>query len=212
VTDGSDAIDLSLDELRQVTGWAVACVRPALMIFERIRSDDPRARNALDVARAFAEGGKLDEGAPRCRVGRAPGGASGTGHQPAGCARRRASSRPRGGRGLPAPPRTSAPGEAHPGLCSSHSASNRSRRRRPRRWRRLHRTRREQCAARSYRCLEALSDRADWRWPRRRTRSPAGRSAALSVGSAPASATAVLDRERVPRLSEPEPRQCGMVL
>lgn len=58
MTDGSDAIDLSLDELRQVTGWAVTCARPALMIFERIRSDDPRARNALDVARTFAEGAK----------------------------------------------------------------------------------------------------------------------------------------------------------
>jgi hypothetical protein len=58
VTDGSDAVDLSLDELRRLTGWAVDCARPALTIFERIRSDDPRARNALDVARAFAEGAK----------------------------------------------------------------------------------------------------------------------------------------------------------
>lgn len=58
MTDGSDAIDLSLDQLRQLTGWAVACARPALVIFERIRSDDPRARNALDVATAFAEGAK----------------------------------------------------------------------------------------------------------------------------------------------------------
>jgi hypothetical protein len=57
VTDGSDAIDLSLDELRQLTGWAVDCTRPALTIFEQIRPHDPRARNALDVARAFAEGG-----------------------------------------------------------------------------------------------------------------------------------------------------------
>lgn len=49
-------IDLSLDELRVVTGWAVDCARPALVIFERIRSDDPRARHALEVARAFADG------------------------------------------------------------------------------------------------------------------------------------------------------------
>lgn len=58
MTDGSDAIDLSLDELRLLTGWAVDCTRPALTIFERIRPHDPRARNALDVARAFAEGAK----------------------------------------------------------------------------------------------------------------------------------------------------------
>ena len=58
MADGSDAIDLSLDELRAVTGWAVDCTRPALVIFERIRSDDPRARNALDVAKEFAEGAR----------------------------------------------------------------------------------------------------------------------------------------------------------
>jgi hypothetical protein len=58
VADRSGAIDLSLGEIRQMTVWAVASTRPALMIFERIRSDDPRARNALDAASAFAQGTK----------------------------------------------------------------------------------------------------------------------------------------------------------
>jgi hypothetical protein len=58
VTEGSDAIDLNLDELRQLTGWAVDCARPALTIFERIRPDDRRVRSALQVAKAFAEGAR----------------------------------------------------------------------------------------------------------------------------------------------------------
>ena len=62
MTESSDAIDLTLDELRAVTGWAVECAQPALVIFERIRSDDARVRSALDVARAFAEGARRTKG------------------------------------------------------------------------------------------------------------------------------------------------------
>lgn len=113
-------------------------------------------------------------------MGRAPGGTSGTGRQPTGCPRRRASGRPRGWRGLPAPPCASDTGQAHPGLGSANRASNRGRRRRPGRRRRLHRTRCEWCTAHSCRCLTALSGRADRRRPRQRTHSHSGRGAALN--------------------------------
>lgn len=49
-------IELSRPELREVTGYAVACARPALAIFERDRPDDGRARTAIDTAQAFADG------------------------------------------------------------------------------------------------------------------------------------------------------------
>ncbi|MUM15909.1 exonuclease SbcC [Mycobacterium sp. CBMA271] len=58
MADASDSIDLTLDEIRQVTAWSVACAQPSLGIFERIRPDDPRARHAMDVAVAFAAGAK----------------------------------------------------------------------------------------------------------------------------------------------------------
>jgi len=50
------AFELSRSELREVAGYAVACARPALPIFERDRPNDRRARAAIDVAQAFAEG------------------------------------------------------------------------------------------------------------------------------------------------------------
>ncbi|WP_432994496.1 putative immunity protein [Dactylosporangium sp. CA-233914] len=50
-------IELSLAELREVAGFAVACAEPTLAIFERDCPDDPRARAALDEARGFAAGG-----------------------------------------------------------------------------------------------------------------------------------------------------------
>ena len=49
-------IELSLSELRAVAGYAVACARPALAIFERERPDDRRPRAAIDAAQAFADG------------------------------------------------------------------------------------------------------------------------------------------------------------
>jgi hypothetical protein len=51
------AIELSLTELREVTRYAVACAAPALRVFEAARPDDPRPREALDAAQAFADGG-----------------------------------------------------------------------------------------------------------------------------------------------------------
>jgi hypothetical protein len=51
------AIELTRGELREVAGFAVACARPALAIFERARPDDRRPRDAIDAAQAFADGG-----------------------------------------------------------------------------------------------------------------------------------------------------------
>lgn len=51
-------IELSMDELREVTRFAVACAQPALPIFERTRPDDRRPRSAIEAAQAFADGAK----------------------------------------------------------------------------------------------------------------------------------------------------------
>ena len=40
MADDSTTIELSRTELREVAGYAVACARPALAIFERERPDD----------------------------------------------------------------------------------------------------------------------------------------------------------------------------
>lgn len=56
MTDGATTIGLSRSELREVAGYAVACARPALAIFERERPDDRRPRAAIDAAQAFADG------------------------------------------------------------------------------------------------------------------------------------------------------------
>jgi hypothetical protein len=58
VADDSTTIALGRSELREVTGYAVACARPALVIFERERPDDRRTRTAIDAAQAFADGGE----------------------------------------------------------------------------------------------------------------------------------------------------------
>ncbi|WP_037366438.1 putative immunity protein [Amycolatopsis orientalis] len=51
-------IELDLSELRAVTAYAVACAEPVLSIFEQARPDDRRPREAIEAARAFAEGAK----------------------------------------------------------------------------------------------------------------------------------------------------------
>jgi hypothetical protein len=56
--DDATKIELSASELRAVVAYAVACARPALLIFERERADDPRPRAAIDAAQAFADGAK----------------------------------------------------------------------------------------------------------------------------------------------------------
>jgi hypothetical protein len=57
MADDSKTIELSPSELREVASYAVACARPALVIFERDRPEDLRPRAALDAAQAFADGG-----------------------------------------------------------------------------------------------------------------------------------------------------------
>jgi len=56
MADDPATIELSRPELREVTGYAVACARPALAIFEREHPDDRRPRDAIDAAQAFADG------------------------------------------------------------------------------------------------------------------------------------------------------------
>ena len=56
MADDSTTIELSRSELREVAGYAVACARPALVIFERDRPGDRRPRAAVDAAQAFADG------------------------------------------------------------------------------------------------------------------------------------------------------------
>ncbi|MEV6430474.1 putative immunity protein [Nocardia sp. NPDC051463] len=58
MADANLMIELSMAELREITGYAVACAAPALVIFERDCSDDRRPRAVLDEARKFAAGGK----------------------------------------------------------------------------------------------------------------------------------------------------------
>jgi rifampin ADP-ribosylating transferase len=55
---------LTIDELRAVAAYAVACAAPALVIFQRAHPEDPRPAAALDAARVFVEG------APRSRLQR----------------------------------------------------------------------------------------------------------------------------------------------
>lgn len=52
----STTVELSLPELREVAGYAAACARPALVIFERERPNDERPRAAIEAARSFADG------------------------------------------------------------------------------------------------------------------------------------------------------------
>ncbi|WP_075299864.1 putative immunity protein [Pseudonocardia sp. Ae150A_Ps1] len=54
--DDPRTIPLSRDELRAVTAFAVACARPALEILEHARPAEPRPRDAVDAAHAFAAG------------------------------------------------------------------------------------------------------------------------------------------------------------
>lgn len=56
MADDTATIELTLSELRQVTGYTVACARPALAIFEAECPGDERAGAALDTAQAFADG------------------------------------------------------------------------------------------------------------------------------------------------------------
>jgi hypothetical protein len=52
-----DEVELSMEEIREVAGFAVVCAKPVLVVFEGQRPDDGRAREAVVVAEAFAAGG-----------------------------------------------------------------------------------------------------------------------------------------------------------
>jgi hypothetical protein len=66
MADESTTIELSRSELRAVAGYAAACARPALTIFERVRPDDWRPRTAIDAAQAFADGGERTKALRDC--------------------------------------------------------------------------------------------------------------------------------------------------
>ncbi|MEU6465666.1 putative immunity protein [Streptomyces sp. NPDC046976] len=54
----TDRIALTEDELREVTGFAADCADRVLHLFERSLPADPRPREAIEAARAFAGGGR----------------------------------------------------------------------------------------------------------------------------------------------------------
>ena len=60
----SGDFELSIDELRAVTAYAVACAAPTLGIAQEAMPDDPRAKAAIEAARTFADG------APRSQLQR----------------------------------------------------------------------------------------------------------------------------------------------
>jgi len=56
VAEDPTTIELSRSELRAVAGYAVACARTVLPIFEGERPDDQRPRAAINAAQGFADG------------------------------------------------------------------------------------------------------------------------------------------------------------
>lgn len=58
VIDAAGRVELKLDDLRAVARFAGACAGEALPLFEADRPTDARAREAIDVALAFASGGR----------------------------------------------------------------------------------------------------------------------------------------------------------
>ncbi|MEV6648288.1 putative immunity protein [Amycolatopsis sp. NPDC051371] len=55
-------MELTLDELRALTGWAADCASRALPLYESRVPGDPRPRSAISAAREFASG------APRTKL------------------------------------------------------------------------------------------------------------------------------------------------
>ncbi|MBY8821909.1 putative immunity protein [Sphingomonas colocasiae] len=58
MTGMAETFVLEMEDLRAATAYAAACAGDVLAIFENARPDDPRPREAIDVALAFAAGGK----------------------------------------------------------------------------------------------------------------------------------------------------------
>ncbi|MFF9088091.1 putative immunity protein [Streptomyces sp. NPDC014991] len=56
--NGPSTIELSAHELREITGYAADCAYRVLALFEESVPADPRPREAVDAARAFAAGGR----------------------------------------------------------------------------------------------------------------------------------------------------------
>ena len=56
MADSPDAIDLTLDELREVTAFSTRCAERVLPLYERSLPDDSRPREAISAARDFALG------------------------------------------------------------------------------------------------------------------------------------------------------------
>jgi hypothetical protein len=61
--DDFTTVELSRSELREVAGYAVACARPALAIFEREHPDDQRARAAIGRCAGVRGWRAADQGA-----------------------------------------------------------------------------------------------------------------------------------------------------
>ncbi|MFJ6665086.1 putative immunity protein [Streptomyces sp. NPDC091383] len=57
-TDRTDRIALTEDELREITGYAADCAGRVLHLFEQSLPADRRPREAVEAARAFADGGR----------------------------------------------------------------------------------------------------------------------------------------------------------
>lgn len=53
---GAGDFDLTMDELRAVVRFAIDCAQELLPDFEAVASEDSRPREAIDAARAFADG------------------------------------------------------------------------------------------------------------------------------------------------------------
>ena len=58
VTSGRDEIELSMDDLRAVAGYAATCAEAVLSIFEQAYPSDARPREAVVAAWAFANGAR----------------------------------------------------------------------------------------------------------------------------------------------------------
>ena len=52
------SVPLSTDDLREVAGFAAACAQTVLAVYESAHLGDPRPREAIDAAWAFARGGR----------------------------------------------------------------------------------------------------------------------------------------------------------
>jgi hypothetical protein len=181
MADDAATIELSRSGLREVAGFAVACARPALAIFERERPDDRRPRAAIDAARAFADGGERSKALrdSAWAAHRAAQEARDAGQAAASDAARAA------GHAVGAAflhpwrwlLRSSTSSGRPPQARNSRTGARTRRRRRSRRRGRPHRAVGEPGASRRGGGPEALPARAAWRWAGRRADPSAGRIA-----------------------------------